>query len=176
MCKLGTVDLRFITSKSVYLSLISEKFVQPTALKQWEQTTQIDTDNWDLYFSSIYYTTLEKYSREFQFKVIHRYLPVNSVLYKWKLVDSERCTYCFIHKETLDHLFYECSYAKNLFYKIEEWLKNTGVVMPTFTLVNVIFGLLEGKYINLINHIILIYKLVYINFEMLQKQTYLKFL
>ena len=77
MCKLGTVDLRSITSKSVYLSLISETFVQPTALKQWEQTSQIDTHNWDLYFSSIYYTTVEKYSREFQFKVIHPYVPVN---------------------------------------------------------------------------------------------------
>ena len=81
MCKLGTVDLRFITSTSVFLSLISETFVQPTALKQWEQTTQIYTHNWDLYFSSIYCTTLEKYSIEFQFKVIHRYLPVNSVSY-----------------------------------------------------------------------------------------------
>ena len=98
------------------------------------QTTQIDTDNWDLYFSSIYYTTQEKYSREFQFKVIHRYLPVNSVLYKCKLVDSERCSYCFIHKETLDHLFHECSYAKNLFYKTEEWLKPTGVVNTHFYL------------------------------------------
>ena len=37
--------------------------------------------------------------------------------------------------------------------------------MPTFTLVNVIFGLLEGKYINLINHIILIYKLFLYKFQ-----------
>ena len=80
MCKLGTVDLRSITSKSVYLSLISEKFVQPTALKQWKQTTPIDTHNWDRYFSLIYYTTLERYSREFQFKVIHQYLPVTVLI------------------------------------------------------------------------------------------------
>ena len=107
MCKLGTVDLRFITSKSVYLSLISEKY-KIIAFKQLEQTTQTDTHNWDLYFSSVYYTTVEKYSREFQFKVIHRYLPVNSVLYKWKLV--------LFMRKLGQPFFNECSYAKKLFF------------------------------------------------------------
>ena len=113
MCKLGTVDLRFITSKSVYLSLISEKFVQPTALKQWEQTTQIDTDNWDLYFSSIFYTTLEKYSREFQFKVIHRYLPVNTLTARHLIKTIFRTPVFLLISPYIQHIYNITGYLRS---------------------------------------------------------------
>ena len=95
---------------------------------------KIDNDQWNSYFNLIYCTTIDRYSREIQLKIMHRYLPVNKLLFKWYLIDSARCLYCFLYKESLDHIFYECLYARNLYYEIKEWLEPYSVNMPPYTL------------------------------------------
>ena len=89
-----------------------------------------DNDQWNSYFNLIYCTTIDRYSREIQLKIMHRYLPVNKLLFKWNLIDSPRCSYCFLYTESLDHIFYECLYARNLYYEIKEWLEPYSVNMP----------------------------------------------
>ena len=63
-------------------------------------------------------TTIERHLREFQFKIIHNYLPVNSKLFKYKLIPSDRCSYCFVSSETVKHIFCNCfPNYKFIFYK-----------------------------------------------------------
>ena len=108
ICKLGCITPQNITSRKIYLSLVEERFEPPTSLKQWGKIMKIDNDQWNSYFNSIYCTTIDRYSREIQLKIMHRYLPVNKLLFKWNLIDSARCSYCFLYTESLDHIFYEC--------------------------------------------------------------------
>jgi hypothetical protein len=43
--------------------------------------------------------------QNFQFKLLHIILPVNSFLYKCGLKETELCTFCMETKENLLHLF-----------------------------------------------------------------------
>lgn len=52
--------------------------------------------------------------RWFQYRVIHRILPTNPFLFKIKVVDSIKCSFCNFEDETYLHLFYECRYICKL--------------------------------------------------------------
>ena len=63
-----------------------------------------------------------------QFKILHRYLATNTLLYKFKIINNTRCTFCQLQRETLEHLFYDCTVVKTFWLQFEEyWLSKTNV-------------------------------------------------
>ena len=64
----------------------------------------------------------------FLYKILHHVLVTNSVLYKWKIVDSLNCTFCDTEIETIDHTFIECNMIHQLWKELSEFiLYNTGI-------------------------------------------------
>ena len=41
-------------------------------------------------------------------QLLHRIIPTNSFLHKIKLKNTNLCTFCKIHDETIEHLFFDC--------------------------------------------------------------------
>ena len=109
---------------------------------------------------NIYKTTTDQFSRAFQYKLMHDILPVNYKLYKWKILDSPRCSYCFIQNETIEHLFYQCTVAITFYRQIQKWANNLfNIELPEPTPCILLYGVVPWTKENaLINHIILIYK------------------
>ena len=62
--------------------------------------------------------------KEFQFKIIHRYLPTNKLLKKYGITDSAGCTFCHLQSETLEHMFFECSIVRTFWLHFMEWWKS----------------------------------------------------
>ena len=94
-----------LTSKFIYrLLLNSEIHMKPTNQMKIDSRC-IDTLDWENIYSGIYCTTLDTYSRQFQFRIVHNYICVNNNLKKWKIIDTDRCSYCFIGKESVEHIF-----------------------------------------------------------------------
>ena len=86
-------------------------------------------------------------------------LPLNKMLYQWKIVDSPRCDFCFLNIETIEHIFFECFHSRNFYYKICLWLGSADIQMPDFTFQNMIYGILPVTLDNaLINTILLLFK------------------
>ena len=72
-----------------------------------------------------YYILIDSYLKDvtlraFQFKLIHRILPTNKLLFKMKISHYSLCTFCEYHQETLEHLFWECMIIKNLWFRIQD--------------------------------------------------------
>ena len=61
--------------------------------------------------------TIDNILKEFQFKILHRYLPTNDLLFKMEKVNSRKCTFYNLYRETILHLFYECYCVRDLFSK-----------------------------------------------------------
>ena len=40
-------------------------------------------------------------------QLLHRIIPTNSFLHKIKLKNTNLCTFCKIHDETIEHLFFD---------------------------------------------------------------------
>ena len=41
--------------------------------------------------------TRDNILKEFQFKILHRYLPTNDLLFKMEKVNSRKCTFCNLY-------------------------------------------------------------------------------
>ena len=44
--------------------------------------------DWKSVCKAIYATCIDTYSRQLQFKIVHNFLTVNNLLYKWKLKET----------------------------------------------------------------------------------------
>ena len=132
-----------------------------TAKQKLENNIEFREVDWKSLCQAVYRVTNDTYTRQFQYKIIHNYLPTNSLLFNYKLTDSNRCTFCFIHKETIKHLFCECSYSVTSYKGICQYLEKYDVVMPSLSPTHILYGLLPVTLENkLENHMIILYKLI----------------
>ena len=81
------------------------------------------------------------------------------MLYKWNIVDSPRCSYCFVEVESLTHIFCECPTSVTFYYQIKEWCKQWNVDIPEMDIVKVLYGITNNQTDRkVINHLLLVYK------------------
>ena len=63
-------------------------------------------------FSEMRKITNSSKLRSFQFRLLHLSIVTNVQLKKWKILDSDICTFCKNYSETLEHLFFHCENAQ----------------------------------------------------------------
>ena len=96
----------------------------PKAVAKWNNTF-LDLD-WPAIYSSLKNSTSDTRLKWFQYRILHRVLTTNDYLYKRKVIDSDRCTFCKIEKETISHLLWNCTYTETFWKHVLEWItKNT---------------------------------------------------
>ena len=106
----------FTSSKSKYFyeKLIEQKLCKPERDEAyWQQSLS----SGEIDFSSVYIKKVglitDKKIAEFNFKLLHKILPCNSNLFKWKIKDNNICTLCDI-EEDIPHLLFHCTYAQSV--------------------------------------------------------------
>ena len=83
---------------------------------------QLKKEEFIQYFRNIWaVTNIPKY-RSFQYRLLHGAIVTNTHLHRWKVIDSNMCTFCKENGETYEHLFVMCKYVQPLWVKIEEFL------------------------------------------------------
>ena len=104
------------------ISLPTEKF------SKWEKLLNCEITNWSKYFIILKKSCRNSYLQNFQFKLLHRIIPTNSFLDKIKLKNTNLCTFCKIHDETIEHLFFDCPvtqiFLKSLSKQLKQYYKN----------------------------------------------------
>lgn len=59
---------------------------------------------------------------EMQFKIVHRIIGTNKLLYKIGKVASPTCGHCNMYMETIEHVFFECLDVRNFWLSlVERW-------------------------------------------------------
>lgn len=112
-------------SKYFYLNHISiSKNIPSKAEQKWEKliNREINITEWQRFYMIPYESTKETKLRSFQQKIIHRILPLNSWLYKCNLSTTSNCDFCLIHKESIEHFFWECTETKNIWLNLQNWI------------------------------------------------------
>ena len=113
-----------------------------SSLRELKCTINLFSKMWKKVCENIQKTSIDSYSRHFQFiKVLHQYLGVNSNLFKWKILDSPRCSYCATDIETIKHLFCDCHVTRCLYYKIKEWCQSLNINLPEINEKSVLCGI-----------------------------------
>ena len=102
-------------SRFFYAKAISSTATSPSkAFKKWESSLGISPEeaDWPQAFTLQSKASGETRLRALQLKIIHRILPTNKLLFKYKIKSTQSCTFCSIYNESLEHLFWE--FCKNI--------------------------------------------------------------
>lgn len=106
------IEIKDITSKKVYLHLVEEKQLVPTAQAYFENRYNLSDIPWTKIYSIPFLCTIDSRLRSFQYKILNNILYLNDFLYnKLKVVDNPRCSFCKTENETSPHLFFSCSFT-----------------------------------------------------------------
>ena len=85
--------------------------------------------------------------RSFQYRLLLRAIVTNKYLYFCKLSQTDKCYFCEVNTETIEHLFWDCSIVKNFWFKVFEKFKDV---------LNVLLGYKGEENTLLINHLLLL--------------------
>ena len=121
----------------------------PRGHVKWANIFTNNTLEWNRYHELNKNTIPDTRTRSFQYKIYHHILPTNTMLYKFGIKDSDKCTFCNNEKETLEHVFIDCTFSEHFWNELEIYLSDK--LHRTFRLSRIekIFGsLLENKTVN----------------------------
>ena len=95
--------------------------------------------------------------RDFQYRLLHKRIPSNKELYKWKIKDSAVCNNC-CEFDSVQHMFFECSVVKMLWNSWEELIREHYGVILQVNLEMIVLNNFVSRLGNVINLLALILK------------------
>ena len=121
-----------------YLFLYSEPPLKQQ--RKWCEQLDMEIEDWETIYQTPFQCTKNNKYIIFQYKILHRILSTNSLLYKCRLKETHLCSFCNETKETILHLFWDCCVVKNLWLEISELFQNRCSFFLCLTERNVILG------------------------------------
>jgi hypothetical protein len=74
----------------------------------------ISDDEWSQIFGLLKLVNADNKTLELQYKIVMRFVATNNLLYKMKKVNSATCNFCGLEKQTIEHLFFNCTEVRNI--------------------------------------------------------------
>ena len=106
-------------AKDVYSLFIDRGSVSPISQQRWEESfnIEISDEQWKNIYSLAFKCTIESKLQAFQYKLLHRIVPHNYLLEKYKLSLTNECASCK-EIETIEHTCFECIKLKTILERI----------------------------------------------------------
>ncbi len=121
-----TIDLDKITCADFYWHLIETKKHKPNNINKFCEVFQdfeiVNKKSRHRIFKLPFVVLRQIKIQTFQYKVLHRVIPCNKLLYNIKIKDSEICEYCN-EVDDIVHFFLKCSKVRNVWNVILNWLE-----------------------------------------------------
>ena len=127
-------------SKNIYQALdqtSSSIFNNELKWNQYLESTEI---TWRSIYKSCFYSILDNDYVWFQYRILHRILGVQEHLFKIKIADTDRCRLCGDQKESIIHLFSECTKSAALWENLAFWINSTLFIGIDLTKIDKILG------------------------------------
>ena len=124
------VALELLKCGYFYTIQIRKSEVTPTAQTRWIQDGY-DLDNWQQVYRRAFRTTSSTKLQSLQFRIVHRYFPVNTFLYGRHITFDPFCDNCGL-VDTLKHYFYDCAEVQRLWAEITLKLNARGIYVIFF--------------------------------------------
>ena len=119
--------------------------------------TILDSD-WNIYFSNIFRCTIESKMRSFQYKILLRVIPTNKYLHTCQISNTEKCFFCYVNVETIEHLFWYCSVIKTFWFDVFAMFDGILNIHEILTAENILLGYKRSEHSRLINHLLILIK------------------
>ena len=145
-------------SRALYDIFITKLYSKPKYENKWEGSLEFENgDDWKILNSNIFRSTKDTKLIWFQYRIVHRIIATNKYLYRIKLRNDPLCSFCNNDDETIEHLFYNCSYVSSLWENVKEWIKEKTDNEITLSLKDILF-LKNARSENSLNIVIMLVK------------------
>ena len=118
--------LRQKATKHTYKIMVKSISEPPVAaFEKWEKDMgeQFTPENWKKINQSNMFCTIETKLRAFYFKFLHRIAANNEFLSSVNIIESDLCTFCQEHVETLYHYLCSCPLTVIFWTEVLAWIK-----------------------------------------------------
>ena len=118
----------------------------PTAAIKWN--SEFNHLNWKAIFTNAIKISPDPQLKWFQARIIHRILPTKKYLHLCKLTHSPLCVFCDSNVETLNHLFWSCTFVQSFWNDLVKKLKEKCTHCDRFYLCQelILFGKMDNIY------------------------------
>lgn len=106
-----------------YDLLISNNIL-PKSQNKWETTLNIAQPNWNSIYRNPFISCKDSNLHWLQFRINHRILGTNHLLFKMDIVNDCRCSFCEENNETIYHLLWECIYVVSFIRDLKTLINN----------------------------------------------------
>ena len=132
-------------TKYVYEFLIQNLCEEPSAVYMYlkwnnELNVQYDSDIWSTIFLKLEKTTKFTKLRYFQYRILHRILPTNIHLKRFRIKETDLCSFCGEEQETYLHFFVKCDIVKKCWKQTLEWFNRTASISMVFNDTEMVLG------------------------------------
>lgn len=151
-------DLLTLDPKQTNTLFVNKLKIQSNVQIKYSVAYDIHSDSWPFIYTLPRIVLKNNKIKEFQYKILHKYLPTNNILFKMKKISTYACCFCNIYRETIEHLFFECLYVINFWVEIQMKLYEILEKNITLSKKDILFGYGIDAEINknlLINKIIM---------------------
>ena len=121
---LTETPIEIISASAAYETLVQDDHILNEKLEKWQKDIGINIPYKEFAkgFVDINITTNITKLRSFQYRLLHRSLVTNIKLHKWKIINSELCSFCQREPETLLHMLIYCKHVQELWIKMEQFM------------------------------------------------------
>ena len=154
----GLYDVTKKKSKDYYSLFVRKKACFPNNTRKLKCEFNLTDEVLKKAFSLPHSVALEPYVKAFQFKVLNSILYTNSKLHKIGYLADDLCTFCKRESETMQHLFYDCSYSNSFWKEFELYYLSLTQQRIHLNLKDILIGLLTPE-LPLLNYLLLIGKI-----------------
>ena len=153
------VQIENVLSKNVYSEIRARYEARPTAQARFEEQFPNICLDWRDIYKLPFSVLIDTKSREFQYRILNRYLTTNSFLYKIGLANSPLCKFCKQESKSLEHLLIICSCTKSFWLDFITWSNQLNIFLRDLTDSDKPFGFWQRKEDYLfINHMLVLAK------------------
>ena len=124
-CKINKLMQAKSCSKAFYNEILKQmnKHTPRKCFENWNKQFGKNID-WEEAFQRIFRYTNDTKLRNFQFKLLHNIFPSNKLLKKLGILDNDKCDFCGIHRDSVQHYLWDCDMSQTLWKEIEELIKS----------------------------------------------------
>lgn len=116
------IRVEYLTCANIYWKYIDMKYQQPTCWTRWANIYNKQSDYWPAIYKLPYKISRETKLQTFQYKIINRIFACNQKLEKWKIKESNICSFCN-HEDDIEHYFIACIKCIPFWNSFKRWWK-----------------------------------------------------
>jgi hypothetical protein len=107
-------------SKDMY-HILNSNSIKLKCEEKWTEALNVIL-HWKEIYRLPFITAKSSKLRWFQYRIIHRILGTNSLLYEINQKPNDKCSFCLEEVETIEHIFWLCNKISKLWEDLDNWI------------------------------------------------------